>query len=535
MSRIIPIDSNTYIGYNYLIKKYFINNRNSLTYRENSTEAKKVLDIVAPDNVVSIEYLNTLAEDYEVLTSLSYTLSDTGSYISTIQINDYEEYPIELKPETNKLIIRNTNIVFDLTLNEARNTRIAIMQAYYKEHLGLNITIQELTLMYNLIISTYNPNVHNLIFDISTTPIYYSNSFACSNYSGRGKLTYECDANPYEEFSFTTVGNIINVNSSTNTITLSSTIPSSLTVNSVIQIKNATTVLDTYTYSADGIYTIQSINTTNNTIQTKEPVQGSYTYIYPQAYLITSEAYISNIDRDTSTVTLSTLVPDTIQVGDIIYISGTQQEVDGETVTCDGSYIVGSIEDSTIMLQTQPPTNYTYSSGTYPSLTKRLYTGEVQSIASTSETDVYTVTLTNTPEQTLSANTHIVITYNNTETFYEVNSISNNTITCTYLSGTLTSYSINYPLIQKQTPNTEILISITSSSDETIMPLGEFMVDNFTQCKEYIGLLEGSIIPPDSVYANLGAEVGKDDIEIAGLPDLEFKGIYSQVYTSQNT
>ena len=168
MSRIIPIDSDTYIGYNYLIKKYFINNRDTITYRESSTEAKRVLDIVAPDNVITIEILNTLARDLEVLNTLSYTLSDTGAYISTVQLNDYEDYPIELRSETNKLLIRNTNVVFDLTLNEARNSRITVIQSYYKEHLGLDLTFQQLTLIYNFMINTYNPYVYNLILDTPT-------------------------------------------------------------------------------------------------------------------------------------------------------------------------------------------------------------------------------------------------------------------------------------------------------------------------------------------------------------------------------
>ena len=533
MSRAIIVDSDTSIGYNYLIKKYFITNKNITTYRESATESKRVLDIVAPNNSITVEQLTILAEDFETLKSLSYTLSDTGSNITTIQINDYTEYPIELNVENKKLYIRNTNLVFDLTLNEARSSRVAILQAYYKEHLGLNISSQELLLIYNLLISTYTPSVYNLILDTSTTPIYYSNSFACSNFNNKGKLTYQCDFNPYGEFIQETIANIVNVNSSLNSITLSASIPSILKVGDKVIVKNATTVQDTYSYSADGEYTIKSIDTNTNTLYTNEPVQGSYTYNYPLASLVTTSTEIAEISRDTSTITLESTVPYNIQVGDIIYVTGTQQEIEGESVTCDGEYIVGSIENNTIVVQTPPPTNYTRSTGEYPILSKRLTLGNIESISSSTEPNTYNITFIEEPLQPLSVNAQFVIVYNNTETFYSIEEFNNNTIKGLYLSGTLTSYNVQYPILQIPVSKPNFLISITTSTNEAIMPVGEFMVDNFTQCQEYIGLLAGSIIPPNSVYTKLGQEIG-ESISIEGLPEITFLGIYSQVYTTEN-
>ena len=102
MSRIKQVDIDTSVGYNYLIKKYFINNKNTTTYRITIEDTKEVLDIVAPSNSITPEILEALANEYEELSTLSYTLSDTGAYISTIQINDYVDYPIELRAEKNK-------------------------------------------------------------------------------------------------------------------------------------------------------------------------------------------------------------------------------------------------------------------------------------------------------------------------------------------------------------------------------------------------------------------------------------------------
>ena len=538
MAKFVAIDLDTYLGYNFLTKQYFIVNKNTTTYRTEAEEIEKVLKIVAPnDTFHTVEWLKNYAKEFEELETLAYTISDTGAYISTIQINSYSDYPIELNAEKNKLYIKNTNIVFDLSLNEARSSRISVIQAYYKEHLGLDLSTIDLTDIYNFMINTYTPYVYNLILDTTTDPIYYSNSFACSNWTGKGKSTYQADVNPNEEFSLETIAYIVNVNSSTRAITLSDTIPDTITIGTTISVSNATTILDTYTYSADGNYTVSSIDTDTNTIYTKETISGSYTYNYPIAYLITSSVNIESIDRDTSTVTLTSTVPDSIQVGDIIYIEGTQQTIEGETVSCDGEYIVGNINDNTITLQSQPNTNYTYSTGSYPTISKRLFIGNIESIEKPSSVSTYNITLTSTPQQTLSINAHIVVFYDNSNTYYTINSVEANILTCTYLSGTLKSYTVNYPLLQIPVPYSNILLSVTTSTDEAKLPTGEFMLDDFNQCQEYLGLLDGNTLPTDSVYAKLGAEVGAEDIqivyrELTPIP-VNFLGLYSQVYASE--
>ena len=131
MAKFVLIDADTYLGYNFLIKQYFVVNKNTTTYRTEAEEIRKVLEIVAPDDTShTVEWLESYAKAFEELETLSYTLSDTGAYISTVQINSYYDYPIELNAEKKKLLIRNTNIVFDLTLNEPVTTRISVMQAY---------------------------------------------------------------------------------------------------------------------------------------------------------------------------------------------------------------------------------------------------------------------------------------------------------------------------------------------------------------------------------------------------------------------
>lgn len=534
MAKFIRIDSDTFLGYNYLTKEFFINNKNTITYRTQASEIRKVLLILAPnDTVHTVEWLNNYAEQLEPLTSLAYTIYDTGAYIATVQINSYSDYPLTLNPEKKKLYIMNTNIIFDLTLSQSRSSRVQIIQAYYKEHLGLDLTIQELSAIYDFLISYYKPHVYNSISDIATTPLCYSNIFACSNYTGQEKSVYQAELNPNQEFTYSTIASITNADSATNTITLSGVIPSSLKEGDTIKITNATTVLDTYTYTADGEYTIASLDIANNTIITKEALTGSYTYNYPIASLVSSSVNITNIYRDTSTIVLTELVPNTIQVGDIIYISGTQQTIEGETISCDGEYVVGSINSNTITVQEQPNTNYTYSDGAYPTISKRNTIGKVYSISETADTNVYNIQLTNTPQQSLSENAHIVVTYNNTETYYTINSIEESSILCAYMSGTLTSYEVDYPLLQVPVPYTNILLSVTSTTNKEVMPLGEFMLDNFEQCIDYLNLLTGNTLPTESVYAQIGAEVGQEEVTIVeGIPT-SFLGLFTAVYPNK--
>ena len=122
--REIVIDTDTRIYYIYEDKSYYIENKNTTTLRTDATEAKKVLDIVAPDNEVTVEDLIALATNPEYLTSLSFTYSDDGAYIATVQLNEFSKHPITLNAEKSKLYIMNTDYIFDLALKEGRRNRL---------------------------------------------------------------------------------------------------------------------------------------------------------------------------------------------------------------------------------------------------------------------------------------------------------------------------------------------------------------------------------------------------------------------------
>jgi hypothetical protein len=94
-------------------------------------------------------------------------------------------------------------------------------------------------------------------------------------------------------------------------------------------------------------------------------------------------------------------------------------------------------------------------------------------------------------------------------------------------------------------PREDILITITAehASLEDIIPLGDFTVDNFTQCQAYMTSLHNldedtskvSNIPelPDSIETNMYQEIkkGVSSIEVYNTQGI-FKGLYNEVYPS---
>ena len=73
MARVIEIDDDTLIGYDFENTLYFITNKKTTTTRVTKEEAKQVLDIVAPSNTVTLEQLQLLHDNYETLQNLYYT------------------------------------------------------------------------------------------------------------------------------------------------------------------------------------------------------------------------------------------------------------------------------------------------------------------------------------------------------------------------------------------------------------------------------------------------------------------------------
>ena len=517
MARVIQIDEDTLIGYDYKEKLYYITNKDTTTTRPTKEEAKQILDIVAPNNTISLEDLEDLYTTLETLYSLSYTYADNSSYIKTIQLNTYAENPLTIDLALKKLYIMNTNLIFDLTLNEAKEYRIPYLIDYYKQTLGLLITTAQMTTLYNLLLSYYSPTFYATITKSQDTDtLFYTNTFNLSNYNNTSKVTYSCTYNPNNVYTGNTIADIVYINQDTRTIQLTSDIPSSLQVEDKILIENAITVLDQTEYTADGMYTITGLDEDAKIIQVAEQFPVSYAQEYLTCYLATSETPIAEINRDTFTVTL-TNVPDTIQIGDKIFIKGTQQTVDQETVSADGEYTIANISGNALIVQEQLPISFTPSAENEAIVYKELPLAYVSSIAEN------TVTLFDTPTLTIGEGDIISIA----NSLYEVTSYSDKVIT---LETTPQPYTLEFAHLQEPVQEPLVKVDITAST-LTNVPTGSFILDTFEQCQQYVNLITPNTQLPSSIEEELSNRVPMS-MALLGL-EATCEGFYSDIYSGE--
>ena len=227
------------------------------------------------------------------------------------------------------------------------------------------------------------------------------------------------------------------------------------------------------------------------------------------------------MSRDTNTITTST-PPNNLLVGNQIQVTGAIVTSEYETISCNGTYTIQAIQGNNITVAETIPTNFTGNA----TLTKELYLGNILSIEDN------TIYLSQPIEKTLT-NLHISVheTTTGTVNTYTVASYTETTITTVE---PIADYTPNYPLLQYPTPNTEVLVNVTSVKDSIaeLFPIGEFIVDNFTQAVNYIGTVGTLTKPTTTIYENLYKEVPNTyPIETTmGISTMTLKGLYSQIY-----
>lgn len=512
MSRQIIIDEDTLIGYDYPNKQYYITNKGTTTYRATSEQAKKVIDIVAPTNAPTEADIQYLEDHYEALSTLHYTLSAKGDYISTIQLNDLKKHPLTIDLEKHKLYIMNTNIVYDLTLQEGLPTKVATVVDYYKRQQGLLLTTDQTKDMLEFLQNQYyTPTTYLQVETPSTTtePIRYAHTIATADYQDIHNTHYTLTINPNSEYSYPTTTHISNINSN-RVLTLTNPPTTPIAVGDKILIANST-LEDTPNLTSDGTYTVSAVELPY--IKVAESLL-EYQTPYKQCYLASPTMHISSANRENSTITLSATVPNSIVVGDTIYVEGTTKAIDFQDVSIDGTYTVKQVSEDTITTEELIPTNYSTTEPNTNTLTKRVPLGDILQVSNN------TITLSNTNLQPMQNLQVLVDDY-----YHTIVSNTSNTIT---VAEDMPDYLPPYAELQVPTPYTTTLVSITKSNKDTL-PLGEFMVDNYTEANSYLGL-GTTLLPTDEQYDHVGQLVPTEYHVSSNLPTMHLMGLYTEIY-----
>ena len=518
------LDEDTKVGYGFQSKLYFIDNKGTRTTRVTSQDIFNVLNIVTNstpytkvDNIVTPitkGMLDSLAETDEEVTSLSCTYEDSGAYIKTITLNDYDYYPLTIDCDLSKLYIMNTDKVYDLTLNIDPQTYIDDLIFFYSDTLGLDNT--QLTSLipsvYSLLTSYYSPHITNMIAkrQDSSTPLYYNNLIKLSNYNNTGTLTYTLTINPDNIANLDKLGDIIGVDQDTKTLTIIPSTPFSTfpeTEDSNVYISGLSETIGAETYTADGEYTCISTDTTNNTLVVKEALPFSYSFPYPKVHYEAFNTTITSVNNPTASIVVSSATG--FNVGDTITIHGSLNDVN------DGEYNIIGIADNTISLDSAPPVSMTSNCGNVCVLT---YVGEAETINGTK------VTLRDNPTITVSSGMLLKV---GEAWDKEVSSVSGKEITLTNSTDLPTVPT--YPTLSYNKLAEIVNINVTSSSLAEL-PVGEFNVDTYEQCQQYIGLGdESSYVPSTDNFTDANKQV-PDNISYQGL-DIIVKGLYSEYYS----
>jgi len=524
MSRKIVIDyypsgeEDTYIGYDFINKRYYIGNKGSETYRTTSTKAKEVLDIVAPSNTIPVEAVQGLEDNTEVLSMLYYTWSDEGDCIKTIQLNDYIEHPIVLDLQRKKLYIMNSELVFDLTLNEGRAYRSSYIASYFEKYIGfgqieydidntvIDIFEKQVEGIYDFIMQYYEPTVYNQISEESINNarnddgvLKYSNVFGLTNYNGKGVAEYTCTLNPNGDYMPVTINGIAVMQANSGLVALANPIGDSIKVGDELLISGSSVEELGVTYSNDGRYTVASVDTDEdmNSVTFTTPLKMDYVYPYYEAFFCNGFTGIASISNTNSTITLGNACPDVIQAGMNIWVYGTTQVVDNETISVDGEYTVTDISSNRLVLtiQQRPKYNFTWSSGIC-FVYKETFLSAIEKVESG------TAYLMEAMETPLPSGSSVKVKQGENRIYW--NNISVDSTTTTLPLVNIADWLPSLPALQRDHDVDVIEINVTETSDVSDFPVGRFNVDNFAECVEYISTMPNIKVPTDAIKNSIG-------------------------------
>lgn len=526
-NRYLDITDNIRIGYNYIISKYYITNKETTTYR---TTVKDVQDVLHSLEIYDIQdgTIASFKSSIENVTDIYFTWSDTGAYIHTIQFNDHKDYALNLDCEKAKLYIMNSTLIFDLNTQESpKIVRVPKICSFYKDFVGLSISQEDMLIIYNFLTSYFNPTCYRQIQPRETIedPLYYNNNMLLSNYNKKAHAVYNIRLNPRNLSTPVNIESIISIDNNNNNIILENPIAPSIinkydiSENSPIIIHGTETMVNDTSYSSDGMYLIDTIQ--DNVIKVIGTIPVSYSFTYPTCYLLADTLTVLDMSRADNTITVQE-TPDNILVGDTIIIKGATVTTEYEEISCNGTYTVTEIHENIITVQEAIPTNFTGNA----TLEKQIYLSTIEKIQDN------VIHLIENTEITLQGAT--VIVYNNnvsTEHTVLAQDKENNII----VVDSIEEYIPQYPNLQYPSPSSEVMVNITDVDEdkEDELPIGEFLLDTPEQAQTYLSNYSWVVVPPNmSELAKLKHVIAKIPLVLTNENViLKSLGLYSEVYS----
>lgn len=383
-------DENVILGYDYVSSKYYVINQASSahatsTYRKKEDSILQVLlsldvttlpdgtAIADPDKsqvipnpedpsieksfpVISSNAVNYLKNNLkDIIEEFNppgfYTIEEDGSYVRTIQFNDWEDYPLTVDCTKGNIFIRNSNILYSLDIKEDPTIRIRHFCTFYLEKLGLLVEEKYMRGAYYFLVNQYlKPNFYNQMIRENSGLLVYDNNFVMANYNNKSSITCNGSRDPYkdnpEELD---LGKIILINNTDNYIYLQDSIiqeDSSYKYNLrdglKVRISDSSFVDEGTDYSANGDYTISNIGLDGRTIFLEEPLEASIEA--PKCFVQSDLTPIVSMSRDDKKIIVGS-VPNNVIIGDTIHVTGANVVTEHEVISCDGSYTVTDITD----------------------------------------------------------------------------------------------------------------------------------------------------------------------------------------------
>ena len=497
------------VGYNYPLQQYYITNKETTTYRttlEDIRDVLNTLDITTTD--ITDTELNIFKNNYETLFNTYYTWEDTGLYIKALQFNEWHDYPLIIDCEKATLYIKNSTTIFNIDTNESLRLIITpTLCNFYKDTLGLEIDTHVMYSYCLLLLSyysptrkdvqlLYNPKCVNIIEqkeeDDETTDYYYTNEFKAVSFDSKAPSTYTCYSNPLNQFNYTPIGNIIALTD--NKITLTESIDTDtypIRKGSKLQVQGITETVDNSTYTADGLYTVESIEDAIVTVSETFPI----TYSYPlyTCSAIASQYTITSMNRENNSITVAE-TPDKVFVGDKIIVQNAIISDEWGDISLNGEYTISSITENTLTVEEQLLTNFEGNAILY----KPVFISEIADINKEDRI------ITFLAETEYNLENKQVMCYNSNIQNIEILTIQEQpNRKSIVVEEDITLPIQEYPKLEYPIPSEATSIVVHTSDNEDVFPIGTFIENDFEGVQEYTELLKGNTIPSEAIKKNL--------------------------------